>query len=173
MQCSDNQNADSDACTTEEKGEKAMTDSERILQFAELVYKLPQLKTWKDWEAIATDSNWDKSVIFAVLAVEADDFLWAPEDCRALGYKMLDDCCMIIMWHDEQSATLHRVSPPYGPVFMRSFVARFPKSNPLHFNLEDNQWYFWDETWADRHGPFPTAKAANAALEKYCKEVLG
>lgn len=32
-------------------------------------------------------------------------------------------------------------------------------------------WYFWDETEADRHGPYPTSQAAQAALEEYAKQL--
>lgn len=30
-------------------------------------------------------------------------------------------------------------------------------------------WYFWDETWGYRHGPFPTKAEANAACAKYAE----
>lgn len=37
--------------------------------------------------------------------------------------------------------------------------------DPVH---EDNdKWYFWDETWADRHGPYETEAKARQALRKY------
>jgi len=38
---------------------------------------------------------------------------------------------------------------------------------------EDGKWYFWDETWADRHGPFETKEEADKELDKYVKEYLG
>lgn len=28
-------------------------------------------------------------------------------------------------------------------------------------------WYFWDETWANRHGPFPTREEAQEACNRY------
>lgn len=34
-------------------------------------------------------------------------------------------------------------------------------------------WYFWDETWADRHGPFDSEEKAREALDHYCKTYLG
>jgi len=44
-------------------------------------------------------------------------------------------------------------------------------NDPLH--LHEGKWWFWDETWADRHGPYLTRTGAKAALEVYCREVLG
>lgn len=38
--------------------------------------------------------------------------------------------------------------------------------NPIHKDL-DGKWYFWDETWADRYGPYNTEEEANEALERY------
>jgi hypothetical protein len=32
-------------------------------------------------------------------------------------------------------------------------------------------WYFWDETWASCHGPYPTTDAARSALTEYCAEL--
>jgi hypothetical protein len=29
-------------------------------------------------------------------------------------------------------------------------------------------WYFWDETWADRIGPYETEEEAREKLAKYC-----
>ena len=30
-------------------------------------------------------------------------------------------------------------------------------------------WWFWDETWADRIGPYKSEEDAREALELYCK----
>jgi len=32
-------------------------------------------------------------------------------------------------------------------------------------------WYFWDETWADYHGPFSTRDEAEDALIEYAKQL--
>ena len=37
----------------------------------------------------------------------------------------------------------------------------------------DGKWYFWDETWADRYGPYDNEDTCRKALDRYCKEVLG
>lgn len=33
-------------------------------------------------------------------------------------------------------------------------------------------WWFWDETWANRYGPFYTKQDAQTALSEYCQHVL-
>lgn len=38
--------------------------------------------------------------------------------------------------------------------------------DPVH-RAEDGLWYFWDETWANRDGPFSDEAAAREALAKY------
>jgi hypothetical protein len=43
--------------------------------------------------------------------------------------------------------------------------------NPVHeFN---GQWWFWDETWSERFGPYDTEEEAVNACNRYAKEVLG
>ncbi len=44
-------------------------------------------------------------------------------------------------------------------------------NDPLH--MHEGKWWFWDETWANSHGPYDNRKAAKAALNVYCREVLG
>jgi len=39
--------------------------------------------------------------------------------------------------------------------------------DPIH--KEHGQWYLWQETWADKSGPFESRKQAEAYLEEYCK----
>ena len=34
-------------------------------------------------------------------------------------------------------------------------------------------WYFWTETWADRHGPYLSYDEATTALRQYCITQLG
>lgn len=43
---------------------------------------------------------------------------------------------------------------------------------PVHQD-SDSLWYFWDETWAYRYGPYQSKDEADTALNKYCEEVLG
>lgn len=44
-------------------------------------------------------------------------------------------------------------------------------NDPLH--IHEGKWWFWDETWSERHGPYLTRTGAKHALDKYCREVLG
>jgi len=38
---------------------------------------------------------------------------------------------------------------------------------------KDDKWYFWDETWAYKHGPFENELDASLALYNYCIQDLG
>lgn len=40
--------------------------------------------------------------------------------------------------------------------------------NHEHHVWDRTGWYFWDETWADRNGPYYTEEAARKALAAYC-----
>lgn len=46
-------------------------------------------------------------------------------------------------------------------------------SNPIFFDESEGQWYFWNETWSDRHGPYNTYAEASEALWQYVKNELG
>jgi len=37
--------------------------------------------------------------------------------------------------------------------------------NPIH--EENGKWFFWDETWADRLGPYDSEKTARKKLKEY------
>ena len=34
---------------------------------------------------------------------------------------------------------------------------------------EAGEWFFWDEVWADKLGPFPNEVMARQKLEEYCE----
>lgn len=42
--------------------------------------------------------------------------------------------------------------------------------SPIH--EENGKWYFWDEVWVDRYGPYDTEEECKEALDRYCREVL-
>lgn len=57
-------------------------------------------------------------------------------------------------------------------------------SNPVHYvdeptpaeppwEIQAPGWYFWDETWANRIGPFPDEATANLECEKYARWLDG
>lgn len=62
------------------------------------------------------------------------------------------------------------------------YPERFPKKNKAVFvhmggliytdgPIELPGWYFWDETWADYHGPFATKEEADTAIMNYAKSL--
>lgn len=38
---------------------------------------------------------------------------------------------------------------------------------------DDGKWYFWDETQANREGPFDTEQEADEAFKRYAADILG
>lgn len=38
---------------------------------------------------------------------------------------------------------------------------------------EEGQWFFVDETWTDKVGPYGSEEEARDALNAYCRDVLG
>jgi len=39
--------------------------------------------------------------------------------------------------------------------------------DPVHRDEKDGLWYYWNETWSDRYGPYSGRTAADAALTRY------
>lgn len=39
--------------------------------------------------------------------------------------------------------------------------------NPVRF--EDGKWWFYDEVWVDRYGPYETEMEATDACAEYCR----
>lgn len=52
---------------------------------------------------------------------------------------------------------------------LKTFV--YIPDSPIFRDMDG--WYFWDETWADKHGPFKTWNEVNTQLKNYCEHVLG
>ena len=42
--------------------------------------------------------------------------------------------------------------------------------DPIH--EENGAWYFWEETWAHRQGPFEARIVAEMAFAEYCENYL-
>lgn len=43
------------------------------------------------------------------------------------------------------------------------------ENDPVHF--DEGGWWFWDETWSGREGPFESRTRAREALSRYCVEL--
>lgn len=52
----------------------------------------------------------------------------------------------------------------------RKVMASDAVRDPVH--REGTKWWFWDETWADRLGPYESEGIAREALDQYVKEYL-
>ena len=44
---------------------------------------------------------------------------------------------------------------------------------PGSIHQDADGWWFWDETWSDRHGPFLTEQVAHEKFDAYCAELNG
>jgi len=45
-------------------------------------------------------------------------------------------------------------------------------NDPVHLNEDDQKWYFWNEVWADRFGPYDTEEIAREKVREYCEKYL-
>lgn len=55
-------------------------------------------------------------------------------------------------------------------------VHHYVHSIDEEYHIEDNPasgWYFWDESWGYRYGPYETRELCATALNQYCREALG
>ena len=46
-------------------------------------------------------------------------------------------------------------------------------TDPVHFDPVEHKWFFWDETWSDRYGPFETQEIAQEECTKYDNSLDG
>ena len=44
--------------------------------------------------------------------------------------------------------------------------------DPVHRDEKDGYWYFWEETWAHRNGPYRTEEICRVALKIYSEVFL-
>lgn len=84
-----------------------------------------------------------------------------------------DDCGQLLLSPDSPAKT----HMPDGAGGMKSvpllaeFVRRldeFPPSSGDPVMKDESGWWFYDETWADRHGPYTTEAIARDQLKLYC-----
>lgn len=54
----------------------------------------------------------------------------------------------------------------------KGFIA-IGRHDPVEYSPKHGGWIFWQETWADFHGPFVSEQACQEALAEYCKELNG
>lgn len=52
----------------------------------------------------------------------------------------------------------------------KGFIA-IGRHDPVEYSPKEKGWIFWDETWANFHGPFVSEAECQAALMEYCKEL--
>jgi hypothetical protein len=126
--------------------------------------------------------------------VLADDYRYCGAVCAYLmtttGYCALFEKALdqeeppsLGTWRYRRCPSCMKATPPdtYDPTFgddrewMKKSARRlkplsvsskgYTPPDPVH--EEEGKWYHWDETWADRHGPFDTEEKAREALEKY------
>ena len=60
----------------------------------------------------------------------------------------------------------------YSPMILDDDGVYQHCTDPIHQD-SDGWWYFWDETWAYRHGPFNSLQECKEVLRQYCIEELG
>jgi hypothetical protein len=53
----------------------------------------------------------------------------------------------------------------------KQILETIKSQNPIH--EEEGKWYFWDETWADRYGPYTSETECRQELDKYIKWLDG
>jgi hypothetical protein len=46
------------------------------------------------------------------------------------------------------------------------------KHNPDPVCQYKDGWYFWNEIWCDKYGPYETEEECRQELDEYCKEFL-
>lgn len=57
------------------------------------------------------------------------------------------------------------------PKALRQGYIAIGRHDPVEYSPKHGGWIFWQETWADFHGPFVSEQACREALTEYCKEL--
>jgi hypothetical protein len=94
------------------------------------------------------------------------DFIW---ECKRDGivFNQLSE------WKAEAGDTVNLTKDEYDnmPTDLKMPPGKDP-SDPVHQDSKNDQWYFWDEVWADRYGPYITEATARAVFKDYCQTYL-
>lgn len=67
--------------------------------------------------------------------------------------------CRVDQWTPEQMRQTKANGPTVAP-------------DPVHKGSLDGKWYFWDETWGERQGPFETEEIARREMKWYIWRLL-
>ena len=70
---------------------------------------------------------------------------------------------------EEESAMLVRLQEEHYNNLWKPHNEHYP----IEYRPEYGGWIFWDETWANWHGPFSNLEEAQGNLDKYAKELNG
>ena len=74
--------------------------------------------------------------------------------------------------HDPLDLVVYDPNEPVPQMTDEEVTAHLIKGQAI-VHQHDGQWYFWEETYSQRIGPYSTEIAANKALDHYCDVVLG
>lgn len=70
-----------------------------------------------------------------------------------------------------ESGLIHRVDVEIAEVCLgkkpKVQLGKIISDNPVFY--ENNEWYFWDETWIEKYGPYDTEAEANSACVQYAE----
>jgi hypothetical protein len=44
-------------------------------------------------------------------------------------------------------------------------------TDPVHYDDKEKAWFFWDETWAYRHGPYGSREEASIECSRYARSL--
>ena len=71
-------------------------------------------------------------------------------------------CVAILLEHYKLKSAMARITNLEA-------LVEVDTKGPVH--KYNGHWYFWDETWSERLGPYSTEKGAKIGLAKYCKAI--
>ena len=69
-------------------------------------------------------------------------------------------CVAILLEHYKLKSAMARITNLEA-------LVEVDTKGPVH--RYNGEWYFWDETWSERLGPYRHLKEAKDALSKYCR----
>lgn len=67
---------------------------------------------------------------------------------------------------------VHLVSKRFK-LIKEEVVDSLPPRDPVHYDPDLQEWFFWDESWAHSHGPFESEQQAREELKQYAEWLEG